>query len=136
MAPDDSPAAVGPEPGGRSARSVAMTPELWKDNLRQLYEGETLRSVRFRYALLALDIATVLFIVASSCPAPGSSKRSTLCSAMDTCGFLGAAADQPTTAAGIHPCLNLDRHRGDHFIPRAFFGRSRRVSSPTSNVDA
>ena len=66
MAPDDSPAAVGPEPGGRSARSVAMTPELWKDNLRQLYEGETHSSVRFRYALLALDIVTVLFIVATS----------------------------------------------------------------------
>ena len=66
MAPDDLPAAVGREPGGGSARSVAMTPELWKDNLRQLYEGETLRSVRFRYALLALDIVTVLFIVATS----------------------------------------------------------------------
>ena len=66
MAPDDSPAAVGPEPGGGSARSAAVTPELWKDNLRQLYEGETLRSVRFRYALLALDIITVLFIVATS----------------------------------------------------------------------
>jgi len=66
MAPDDSPAAVGPEPGRESARSVAMTPEPWKDNLRQLYEGETLRSVRFRYALLALDILTVLFIVATS----------------------------------------------------------------------
>ena len=66
MAPDDSPAAVGPEPGRESARSVAMTPEPWKDYLRQLYEGETLRSVRFRYALLALDIVTVLFIVATS----------------------------------------------------------------------
>ena len=66
MAPDDLPAAVGREPGGGSARSVAMTPELWKDNLRQLYEGETHSSVRFRYALLALDILTVLFIVATS----------------------------------------------------------------------
>jgi len=66
MAPDDSPAAVGAEPGGRAARSVAMSPELWKDNLRQLYEGETLRSVRFRYTLLVLDVVTVLFIVATS----------------------------------------------------------------------
>jgi len=47
-------------------RSVAMSPELWKDNLRQLYEGETLRSVRFRYTLLVLDVVTVLFIVATS----------------------------------------------------------------------
>jgi voltage-gated potassium channel len=66
MAPDDSPAAVGAEPGGRAVRSVAMSPELWKDNLRQLYEGETLRSVRFRYTLLVLDVVTVLFIVATS----------------------------------------------------------------------
>jgi voltage-gated potassium channel len=43
-----------------------MPPELWKDHLRQLYEGETLRGVRFRYALLALDVVTVLFIVATS----------------------------------------------------------------------
>lgn len=66
MAPDDLPAAVGPNPGDGSTRSVTVTPGLWKDNLRQLYEGETLRSVRFRYALLALDIVTVLFIVATS----------------------------------------------------------------------
>ena len=43
-----------------------MTLGLSKDNLRQLYEGETLHSVRFRYALLALDIVTVLFIVTTS----------------------------------------------------------------------
>lgn len=66
MTPDDSPAAVGPTPGDGSARPVAMTTALWKDDLRQLYEGEALRSVRFRYVLLALDIVTVLFIVATS----------------------------------------------------------------------
>jgi len=66
MAPDDSPVAVDPEPGGRSARSVAMPPEPWQGRLRLLYEGHTLRSVRFRYALLALDTVTVLFIVATS----------------------------------------------------------------------
>ena len=66
MAPDDLPAAVGPKPGCGSTRSVAVTLGLWKDNLRQLYEGEALPSVRFRYALLALDIVTVLFIVATS----------------------------------------------------------------------
>jgi hypothetical protein len=66
MAPEDLPAAVSPKPGGGSTRSVGATLGLWKDNLRQLYEGEALRSVRFRYALLALDIVTVLFIVATS----------------------------------------------------------------------
>ena len=34
--------------------------------LRELYEGSTERSVRFRYALLAFDIVTVLFIIATS----------------------------------------------------------------------
>jgi voltage-gated potassium channel len=40
--------------------------ELLKSRIRQLYEGETLAAVRFRYALLVLDIVTVLFIVATS----------------------------------------------------------------------
>jgi voltage-gated potassium channel len=34
--------------------------------LRGLYEGSTERSVRFRYALLAFDVVTVLFIIATS----------------------------------------------------------------------
>jgi len=68
MAPDDSPAAVGAEPGGRAVRSVAMSPELWKDNLRQLYEGETLRSV------LRIDVPD--FIAQHNrCVATGAGRR-------------------------------------------------------------
>jgi voltage-gated potassium channel len=37
-----------------------------KRNLRQLYEGSTPRGVRFRYGLLAFDIVTVVFIIATS----------------------------------------------------------------------
>jgi voltage-gated potassium channel len=37
-----------------------------KRSLRQLYEGSTPEGVRFRYALLAFDIVTVLFIIATS----------------------------------------------------------------------
>jgi voltage-gated potassium channel len=37
-----------------------------KDGLRQLYEGTTPRGVVFRYALLAFDVVTVAFIVATS----------------------------------------------------------------------
>ncbi|MBR0875096.1 potassium channel family protein [Bradyrhizobium tropiciagri] len=40
--------------------------ELLKGRIRQLYEGETPGGIRFRYALLALDVVTVLFIVATS----------------------------------------------------------------------
>jgi voltage-gated potassium channel len=37
-----------------------------KKRIRRLYEGAMPISVRFRYALLAFDIVTVLFIVATS----------------------------------------------------------------------
>ena len=40
--------------------------EALKTRLRQLYEGDTFGCIKFRYALLALDIVTVLFIVATS----------------------------------------------------------------------
>ena len=46
--------------------SVAGRFELLKGGIRQLYEGETSCGVRFRYALLALDVITVLFIVVTS----------------------------------------------------------------------
>ena len=46
--------------------AVAVRFELLKGRIRQLYEGETPGGVRFRYALLVLDIVTVLFIVATS----------------------------------------------------------------------
>ncbi|GGW44449.1 ion transporter [Gemmobacter lanyuensis] len=37
-----------------------------KERLIELYEGETPRGVRFRYALLIFDITTILFLVGSS----------------------------------------------------------------------
>jgi voltage-gated potassium channel len=43
-----------------------MTFASLKGSIRQLYEGETLRGVRFRYALLVLDIVTILFIITTS----------------------------------------------------------------------
>ena len=43
-----------------------MTFASLKGSLRQLYEGETLSGVRFRYALLVLDIVTILFIITTS----------------------------------------------------------------------
>lgn len=46
--------------------AVAARFELLKGRIRQLYEGETPGGVRFRYALLVLDIVTVLFIVVTS----------------------------------------------------------------------
>jgi voltage-gated potassium channel len=43
----------------------------FKETVRALYEGATPRGVRFRYALLAFDIVTVAFIVATSFLPPG-----------------------------------------------------------------
>jgi len=37
-----------------------------RKSIRRLYGGATPRGIRFRYALLAFDIATVLFIIATS----------------------------------------------------------------------
>lgn len=37
-----------------------------RKSLRRLYEGATPQGVRFRYALLAFDVVTVLFIIATS----------------------------------------------------------------------
>src|SRR3954465_14909419 len=45
---------------------VASPFEVLKGSIRQLYEGETPGGVRFRYALLVLDIVTVLFIILTS----------------------------------------------------------------------
>ncbi|RQH15068.1 potassium channel family protein [Bradyrhizobium sp. RP6] len=43
-----------------------MTFTSLRSNVRRLYEGATPSGVRFRYALLAFDIVTVLFIIATS----------------------------------------------------------------------
>jgi voltage-gated potassium channel len=46
--------------------TVASPFELLKSEIRQLYEGGSPGGVRFRYALLLLDIVTVLFIIVTS----------------------------------------------------------------------
>jgi voltage-gated potassium channel len=46
--------------------SAAVPFEALKGRLRQAYEGDTPGGTKFRYALLLLDIVTVLFIIATS----------------------------------------------------------------------
>ena len=46
--------------------AITIPFETLKGRLRQLYEGDTYGCIRFRYALLVLDIVTVLFIIATS----------------------------------------------------------------------
>ncbi|MBR1120418.1 two pore domain potassium channel family protein [Bradyrhizobium lablabi] len=43
-----------------------MTLVSLRQSIRHLYEGETPAGIRFRYALLAFDIVTILFIIATS----------------------------------------------------------------------
>ena len=49
-----------------SGEYAAMSSASLRRNIRSLYEGATPEGVRFRYALLAFDIVTVLFIIATS----------------------------------------------------------------------
>ena len=49
-----------------SGENAAMSFAGLQKNIRRLYEGATPQGVRFRYALLAFDIVTVLFIIATS----------------------------------------------------------------------
>ncbi|MGY8661209.1 potassium channel family protein [Bradyrhizobium sp. UFLA05-109] len=46
--------------------TVASPFELLKSGIRQLYEGDSSGGVRFRYALLLLDVVTVSFIIVTS----------------------------------------------------------------------
>ncbi|WP_194477034.1 ion transporter [Bradyrhizobium sp. CCBAU 53338] len=52
---------------GHGPLDVIVVPfDALKTRIRQLYEGDTLGCIKFRYALLVLDIITVLFIIATS----------------------------------------------------------------------
>lgn len=67
--------------------------------LRELYEAETERAVRFRYGLLLFDLATLAFIVASSFV-----PRTITTSILDVIFGLGVLAD-------VFARLYLSRHR-------------------------
>ena len=51
---------------GASGEDGAMPSAAFQKSVRYLYEGATPEGVRFRYGLLAFDIVTVLFIIATS----------------------------------------------------------------------
>lgn len=116
--------------------SVAIHFDLLKGRIRQLYEGETLGGVRFRYALLGLDIVTVLFIIATS-----FLPRSKAIESLDVvfgvlilARFLRTLGYQPTTAAGLHPSLDVDGPDCDNFISCAARRRSWRFPACSSNI--
>lgn len=46
--------------------TAPATNQNWKVRALALYEGETPRAIRFRYGLMALDLAAILFIVVTS----------------------------------------------------------------------
>src|SRR5690349_7134340 len=58
--------------GGNSPRPEPESPvtesrlAAFQTLLRELYEGETHRAHKYRYALLGLDIVTILFIIVTS----------------------------------------------------------------------
>ena len=88
-----------------------MTFASLKTDIRQLYEGATPRGVRFRYALLAFDIVTVLFIIATSFLPANRDHRDARRPVRhrDPGRFRRTAARQPASVARIHPLFDLDR---------------------------
>ena len=56
------------EAGARAAAASGQRTALpgWRARLRELYHGWSPRAVRFRYALLALDVVVIGFVIASS----------------------------------------------------------------------
>jgi voltage-gated potassium channel len=50
----------------KESRGIRGRLEALRSDLRELYEGNSVRAHRFRYALLVFDIVTVLFIVGTS----------------------------------------------------------------------
>ena len=49
-----------------SGAGLNLMAQRWKTTLQELYEGESIRAYRFRYGLLYFDLATILYIVATS----------------------------------------------------------------------
>lgn len=49
-----------------TSQAQTKTRKSWRDRLRDLYEGSSQTSHRFRYALLVFDLLTVLFVVVTS----------------------------------------------------------------------
>lgn len=81
------------EPQGTRQRSL-------KRQLRFLYEAEHPTAHRFRYALLMFDIATILFIVATS-----FAERTPLLEAVDVMFGLGILADFAARLFSVHVAL-------------------------------
>ena len=79
-------AAAAKQAGAPSSDAKGSGPLL--DRLRELYEAETERAVRFRYGLLLFDLATLAFIVASSFV-----PRTAATSVLDIVFGLGVLAD-------------------------------------------
>jgi voltage-gated potassium channel len=59
--------------GARASQSTASSSPAsppatatWRGRLRELYEGQTTLGRRFRYSLLAFDLATIVYVVATS----------------------------------------------------------------------
>lgn len=52
--------------GGHAARPASGGEAEWRKALRRLYEARTPTGRRFRYGLVAFDVATILYIIATS----------------------------------------------------------------------
>lgn len=55
-----------PAPPSAKAEETEAAPPTYREQLRRLYHGSSVRAHRFRFTLLAFDILTILFIVGTS----------------------------------------------------------------------
>jgi voltage-gated potassium channel len=53
-------------PAPRRPQPATGRRQVWRETIRQLYDGASRRAVRFRYGLLAFDLITIMFVTASS----------------------------------------------------------------------
>jgi voltage-gated potassium channel len=50
----------------RSPQPASGRLEVWRNTIRQLYDGSSRRAAYFRYGLLAFDLITIVFVIVSS----------------------------------------------------------------------
>ena len=107
--------------------------------LRHYYESDTRDGHRFRYALLAFDLVTILFIVTTSFLPRGEIVEwvDVLFGMAILADFPGADGHQPGADARVAASGHLGRHRRDRVVSRADDRRRRRVPArPADDADA
>jgi hypothetical protein len=103
-------------------RLRAARDEAWRDTLHELYESASRRGRRFRYGLLAFDLVTLVFVVATSFPTMAlRTRNSGYCDFLQCCDMwrtvwrILALPDENILVAAVHS-LDCRRKTMVHLI--------------------